>query len=207
MSGAKWHWTFFTKSASAEPVCNYHYGSFSAKAAHWKWGGILSMKLETLHDLYVNELHDLYDAENQVVKALPKMIESSQSTELRNALANHLEETRGQVARLERIFQMHGEDIKGEKCKGLRGIIDEGEDLIKHDDNLNVRDAAIIAAAQKVEHYEMAGYGSVRTWAEMMGHQQAAQLLQQTLNEEGEADKKLTRIAQTLNAEAERGAA
>jgi len=165
------------------------------------------MKLETLHDLYVNELHDLYDAENQIVKALPKMIESSRSTELRNALSNHLEETRTQVRRLEQIFQMHGEDIKGEKCKGLRGIIDEGEDLIKHDDNLNVRDAAIIAAAQKVEHYEMAGYGTVRTWAEMMGHERAAQLLQETLNEEGEADKKLTSIARTLNAEAERGAA
>jgi ferritin-like metal-binding protein YciE len=165
------------------------------------------MKLETLHDLYINELHDLYDAENQIVKALPKMIESSQSTELRTALSNHLEETQTQVRRLEQIFEMHGEDIKGEKCKGLRGIIDEGEDLIKHDDNLDVRDAAIIAAAQKVEHYEIAGYGTVRTWAEMMGHERAAQLLQETLNEEGEADKKLTRIARTLNAEAERGAA
>lgn len=165
------------------------------------------MKLETLHDLYVNELHDLYDAENQIVKALPKMIESSTSTELRIALANHLEETRTQVARLEQIFQMHGEDIEGNKCKGVRGIIDEGEDLIKHDDNLDVRDAAIIAAAQKVEHYEMAGYGTVRTWAEQMGHEKAAQLLQETLNEEGEADKKLSRIARNLNRQAERDVA
>src|SRR5690242_9552377 len=128
------------------------------------------MKLETLHDLYLNELHDLYHAENQIIKALPKMIESSNSTELRNALANHLEQTRTHVDRLEQVFRLHNEEIKGEKCKGMQGIIDEGKDLVKHDDNLDVRDAAIIAACQKVEHYEMAGYGTARTWAEMMNH-------------------------------------
>jgi ferritin-like metal-binding protein YciE len=135
------------------------------------------------------------------------MIESSTSSELRNALSNHLEETRTQVTRLEQIFQLHNEDVKAEKCKGLRGIIDEGEDLIKHDENVIVRDAAIISAAQKVEHYEIASYGTVRTWAELMGHEESARLLQQTLDEEGEADKKLTEIAMALNPEAVRGAA
>jgi ferritin-like metal-binding protein YciE len=165
------------------------------------------MKLESLHELYLNELHDLYDGETQIIKALPKMIESSTSSELRNALSNHLEETRTQVTRLEQIFQLHNEDVKAEKCKGLRGIIDEGEDLIKHDENVIVRDAAIISAAQKVEHYEIASYGTVRTWAELMGHEESARLLQQTLDEEGEADKKLTEIAMALNPEAVRGAA
>jgi ferritin-like metal-binding protein YciE len=164
------------------------------------------MKFETLHDLYLNELHDLYHAENQIIKALPKMIESANLSELRNALSNHLEQTRGHVERLEQVFRLHNEEIEGEKCKGMQGIIDEGKDLIKHDENLDVRDAAIISAAQKVEHYEMAGYGTVRTWAKMMNHDEAAVLLQQTLDEEGEADKKLTEIAMTLNAEAVRRA-
>jgi ferritin-like metal-binding protein YciE len=165
------------------------------------------MKLASLHELYLNELRDLYDGEQQIVKALPKMIESSSSAELRNALANHLEQTRAQVTRLEQIFQLHNEEPKTEKCKGLRGIIDQGADLIKHDENVIVRDAAIISAAQKVEHYEIASYGTVRTWAELMGHDEAAQLLRQTLDEEGEADKKLTEIAMALNPEAVRGAA
>jgi ferritin-like metal-binding protein YciE len=165
------------------------------------------MKLGSLHELYLNELHDLYDGEQQIVKALPKMIESSSSAELRDALSNHLEETRAQVTRLEQIFRLHNEDVKGEKCKGLAGIIDEGKDLIKHDENIIVRDAAIISAAQKVEHYEIASYGTVRTWAELMGHDEAVRLLRQTLNEEGEADKKLTEIAMALNPEAVHGAA
>jgi ferritin-like metal-binding protein YciE len=165
------------------------------------------MKFESLHELYLTELHDLYDGEKQIIKALPKMIDSSTSAELRNALSNHLEETRAQVTRLEQIFRLHNQEVKGEKCKGLEGIIDEGKDLIKHDENVIVRDAAIISAAQKVEHYEIAGYGTVRTWAELMGHEEAAQLLQRTLDEEGEADKKLTEIAMALNPEAVHGAA
>ena len=164
------------------------------------------MKLESLHDLYVKELHDLYDAEEQIVKALPKMIEASSSTQLRTALAEHLEQTREQVRRLEQIFRLHGEEAKGESCKGMSGIIDEGKDIVKHDENPDVRDAGIISAAQRVEHYEMAAYGTVRTWAEQMGHTQAAQLLQQTLEEEGEADKRLTDIAMNLNVEATRRA-
>src|SRR5689334_2152132 len=153
------------------------------------------MKLESLHDLYLHELHDLYNAEEQITKALPKMIEAASSTQLQNALSDHLEQTRTHVERLEQVFRLHNEDIEGNKCKGMKGIIDEGEDLADNDDNLDVRDAAIIAAAQKVEHYEMAGYGTVRTWAELMGHNEAARLLQQTLEEEGQADKRLSQIA------------
>jgi ferritin-like metal-binding protein YciE len=164
------------------------------------------VKLESLHQLYITELHDLYDAENQIIKALPKMIDAANSNQLRTALEEHLEQTRGHVSRLEQIFQMHNEDVKGQKCKGMDGIIDEDKDIVKHDENLGVRDAGIIAGAQKVEHYEIASYGSVRTWAEQMGHTQAAQLLQQTLNEEKEADRKLTQLAESLNTEAVRRA-
>ena len=164
------------------------------------------MKIESLHELYIKELNDLYDAENQIIKALPKMIEASNSDQLRLALSEHLEQTRNQVARLEQVFRLHNEEAEGEKCDGMAGIIDEGKDIIKHDENPDVRDAGIIAAAQRVEHYEMAAYGTVRTWAQQMGHTQAAALLQQTLDEEGEADKRLTQIAMSLNVEAVRRA-
>lgn len=162
------------------------------------------MKVESLHDLYIKELRDLYNAENQIVKALPKMIDAANSSELRNALAQHLDQTREHVTRLEQVFRMHNEDVKGEKCKGMEGIIDEGKDVVSHDENLDVRDAGIIGGAQKVEHYEIASYGSVRTWADQMGHTQDAQLLQQTLNEEKEADRKLTELAEILNVQAAR---
>src|SRR6476660_565729 len=115
------------------------------------------MKFASLHDLYLNELHDLYHAENQILKALPKMIEVTNSSQLRNALSEHLEQTRGQVTRLEQVFRLHNEEIEGQKCKGMAGIIDEGKEIIKHDENPDARDAGIIAAAQKVEHYEIAG--------------------------------------------------
>ena len=160
------------------------------------------MKLESLHELYIHELHDLYSAEEQIIKALPKMIQSAESSELRSALQTHLEETRGHVTRLEEVFRMHNEDAKGEKCKGMEGIINEGKDVVKHKENPSVRDTGIIAGAQKVEHYEIAGYGSVRTWAAQMGHVVAAELLQQTLDEEKQADKILTQLAQSLNVQA-----
>lgn len=165
------------------------------------------MKLETLHDLYLSELRDLYGAEQQIVKALPKVIDKTSNPELRQALEQHLEQTRGHVSRLEEIFQMHGEDAKKQKCKGMDGILDEGDDMIGKDATPEVRDAAIISACQRVEHYEMAAYGSVRTFAEQMGHERAMQLLQQTLDEEGEADKILTGIAERrVNIEATRHA-
>lgn len=165
------------------------------------------MKLETLHDLYLLELKDLYSAEQQIVKALPKVIDKTTNPELRQALENHLEETRGHVSRLEEIFQMHGEEAKETKCKGMEGVLKEGDEMIGKDATPEVRDAAIISACQRVEHYEMAAYGSVRTYAEQMGHDRAAALLQQTLDEEGAADEKLTDIAESrVNTQATRHA-
>ncbi len=165
------------------------------------------MKLESLNDLYIAELKDLYSAEDQIVKALPKVIEKATAPELRQALENHLEETRGHVARLEQIFEMHGEEAKKQKCKGMQGVLAEGEEMIGYDATPEVRDAAIISACQRVEHYEMAAYGTVRTYAEQMGHERAAALLQETLDEEVAADEKLTDIAATrVNVEAARHA-
>jgi len=164
------------------------------------------MKLQSLHELYLKQLRDLYHAEKQIVKSLPKMIDAADSSELRTALQKHLQETQNQVTRLERVFQIHNEKPETETSKGMEGILDEGKDILSHDENRNVRDAGIIAAAQKVEHYEMATYGSVRTWAEQMGHTHAAQLLQETLDEEKQADAKLTEIARTLNIQAVRHA-
>jgi ferritin-like metal-binding protein YciE len=164
------------------------------------------MKFESLHDLYLNELRDLYDAEKRIVKALPKVIEKTNSPELRNALTSHLEQTKGHVTRLEQVFQLHQEEAKTETCDGMKGILAEGEDLLDHAENPDLRDAGIVAACQKVEHYEMASYGSVRTWAEQMGHTRAASILQQTLDEEKQADQKLTQIGERLNTKAVRRA-
>jgi ferritin-like metal-binding protein YciE len=164
------------------------------------------MKFESLHDLYLNELRDLYHAEKQILKALPKVIEKTSSPELQTALSRHLEETKGHVTRLEQVFRLHNEEPKAETCDGMKGILSEGEDILGHDENPAVRDAGIVAACQKVEHYEMAAYGSVRIWAEQMGHTQAAQILQETLDEEKQADKKLTQIGQQLNVESVRRA-
>jgi ferritin-like metal-binding protein YciE len=165
------------------------------------------MKLESLHDLYLSELSDLYSAEKQIVKALPKMIDKTQSPELRQALEDHLDETNGHVERLEQVFEMHGEKPQRQKCKGMEGILAEGDELVGRDATPVVRDAAIISAAQRVEHYEMAAYGTVRTYAEQLGHERAAETLQATLDEETAADEKLTTIAlQRVNVEATRTA-
>ena len=165
------------------------------------------MKLESLYDLYLSELRDLYSAEDQIVKALPKVIEKVESPALRNALTSHLEETRRHVARLEQVFQMHGEEAKKQKCKGMQGVLEEGDEMIGKDALPAVRDAAIISACQRVEHYEIAAYGTVRTYAEQMGQQRAAALLQETLDEEVAADEKLTEIAKSrVNIEATRTA-
>lgn len=154
------------------------------------------MKLESIRDLYVEELKDLYDAENQITQALPKMGQAAQAPELKRAFQEHLKQTEGQIQRLEQIFQHLGTPAKGKKCKGVAGLIAEGEELLKEDAQPEVRDAGLIATAQKVEHYEMAGYGTVRTYAEMLGEREAAKLLQATLDEEGETNKKLTALAE-----------
>jgi ferritin-like metal-binding protein YciE len=163
------------------------------------------MSLDSLHDLYVAELKDLYNAETQLLKALPRMAKAATAPELRAAFTEHLEVTRGQVGRLEKIFGALGVSPKGKKCVAMEGLIAEGKELMEKDGEPSVLDAALIAAAQKVEHYEMAGYGCVRTFANLLGYGDAAALLQATLDEEGEADKKLTALAETvINVEAER---
>jgi len=156
------------------------------------------MKLKTLKDLYVEELRDLYSAENQIIKALPKMAKAASSPELKAAFEQHLEQTRGQVDRLEQIFKTLGEKPTGKTCRAMEGLVEEGEELIKEKPDASVLDAGLISAAQRVEHYEIAGYGSVRTYAQTLGETDAAQLLQQTLDEEGQTDKKLTQLAESL---------
>ena len=160
------------------------------------------MAANSLQELYVEQLQDLFDAEQQIIKALPKMIEAAQSEDLRDALTEHLEVTRKQADRVEKICQDLGEEVKGEKCKGMEGVLKEGSDLVKDVDNEEVRDAAIIAAAQRVEHYEMAGYGTARTYATLLGFDDAASALEETLEEEKEADEKLSSLAEELNADA-----
>jgi ferritin-like metal-binding protein YciE len=155
------------------------------------------MKINSLHDLYLTGLKDLYDCENRIAKALPKMAEAANSQELRNALELHLDQTREQVARLEEIFQELDESPKGVKCKGIEGIIDECEDRMDEDAPAAVSDAALIAAAQQIEHYEVASYGAARAFAMRLGFRDQAELLNRTLQEEGETDKKLTDLAES----------
>ncbi len=165
------------------------------------------MKLNSLEDLFVRELQGLYDGENQLVKALPKMADKASYTELQNAIREHYEQTKGQVRRLEQVFENLGQKAKAEKSEGMRGIIDEGEDMADMEGEPAAIDAGIICAAQKAEHFEIAGYGTVCAYAEMLGHQQAVQLLRQTLEEEKATDKKLTALAERLiNVEAVRTA-
>ena len=162
------------------------------------------MKLESLQDLLVHELKDLYSAENQLVKALPKMAKGAESEDLKAAFEEHLEVTKTQVERLETIFEELGVSPKGKKCKAMEGLIEEGAELLSEDGEPSVKDAALIAAAQKVEHYEIAGYGCARTYAQLLGMDKAAELLQETLDEEGETDKKLTELAESVvNVEAQ----
>jgi ferritin-like metal-binding protein YciE len=164
------------------------------------------MELESLQELYVDELKDLYSAEKQIVKALPKMVKNATNPELKEAFSNHLDETEGHVQRLEKIFQMLGEKAGGKKCKGMEGLIEEAKELLEEDASEEVLDAGLISKAQHVEHYEMAGYGTVRTYAEQLGFADQAKLLQQTLDEEGKANELLTQIAESsVNLEAEEG--
>ena len=162
------------------------------------------MELETLEDLYVEELKDLYSAENQILKALPKMIKAATHTKLKRAFTAHERQTRQHAKRLERVCKELGKSPKGKKCEGMEGLLKEGASLIKERPDKDVLDAGLIAAAQHVEHYEMAGYGCVRTYARLLGYESQAQLLQQTLDEEGDTDKLLTVLAESsINIDAE----
>lgn len=157
---------------------------------------------EGLRELYIDELKDLYSAENQLVKALPKMAKAAAAAELRQGFEKHLKQTQGQVQRLEKIFQALGESPKGKKCKGMEGLIEEGSEAMEEDYEGSVMDAALIGAAQRVEHYEIAGYGTVRSMAETLGEDDHVALLEQTLEEEKETDQKLTEIAGQINTQA-----
>lgn len=159
------------------------------------------MKREALRDLYVEELKDLYSAENQLVKALPKLAKAAESDQLRSAFEEHLGQTREHVSRLEQIFKGLEESPKGKTCKGMQGLVEEGSETMKEDYEGEEMDAALIAAAQRVEHYEIAGYGCVRTYADLLGETEAVGLLELTLQEEKTADEKLTDIAEQMKVE------
>jgi|SRR5512133_3340713 ferritin-like metal-binding protein YciE len=161
------------------------------------------MKLESLRELLIEQCQDLYSAEQQLVEALPKMAETANAPALKSAFRQHLEQTKSHVMRLDQVFNSFPNADKDDKdCKGMQGLIKEGKEMIKEDAEPEVKDAGLIAAAQRVEHYEIAGYGCARTFAQLLGLNDIARLLQQTLDEEGEADKKLTAIAERINVEA-----
>ncbi|HEX4128922.1 MAG TPA: ferritin-like domain-containing protein [Pirellulales bacterium] len=161
------------------------------------------MKVNSLEDLFVHELKDLYSAEKQLIKALPKMAKGATSEKLKEAIQEHLEETKGQVERLEKIFESLDKTGRGVTCKAMQGLVEEGSETLELDTEDVLRDAAIIAAAQRVEHYEMAGYGTARAYAELLGLDDAARLLQETLDEEKAADEKLNELAMSeINVEA-----
>jgi ferritin-like metal-binding protein YciE len=160
------------------------------------------METNRLKHLYVEELKDLYSAESQIVKALPKMIKAATSEDLRAGFEGHLEQTKGHVSRLEEIFKALGESPKGKKCKGMEGLIKEGAEMIEEDPAPEELDAGLISAAQRVEHYEIAGYGCVSTYAKLLREDEAVSLLRETLEEEKETDEKLTQLAESINLEA-----
>ncbi len=165
--------------------------------------GLFSESLNSFDDLFTHQLEDLYDAEHQLLDALPKMADASGSGDLKNAFNTHLMETREHVRRLEQVFQLLGKEAKRTTCPAMKGIVKEGSETISAKGDPHVKDAALIASAQRVEHYEIAGYGTLRTLARQVGRDDVATLLQKTLDEEGSADKKLTRLAEShINAQA-----
>lgn len=164
------------------------------------------MKLDSLETLYIEELRDLYNAESQLVKALPKMAKGATSSDLKQAFEEHLEQTKVHVERLEEIFEHLDKSPKGKTCKAMKGLIEEGSEILEEEGDESVIDAALIGAAQRVEHYEIAAYGTVRTFANLLGEDEATALLQETLDEEGETDKRLTELAEeVINVEATAG--
>lgn len=168
-------------------------------------GLFTSTEFNSLEDLFCDQIQDLYDAEQRLTKALPKMAGAAESPQLQKAFEQHLRETENQINRLERVFALLNKDVESKTCEAMKGLIAEGDEVIQAKGDPDVKDAALIAAAQRVEHYEMAGYGTARTFAQRLGLQEAAQLLQETLNEEGATDHKLTELAeQAINVKAAR---
>lgn len=163
------------------------------------------MQNDSLRRLYIDELRDLYNAETQLVKALPKMAKASSKAELRQAFEEHLRQTSEQVSRLEQIFESLNEKPTGKKCLGMEGLVKEAAETMREEYEDAVMDAAVIGAAQRVEHYEIAGYGTVKAFAELLGEQQHVSLIEQTLGEEKAADEKLTQLSEDINSQAEEG--
>ena len=157
------------------------------------------MSVENLEQLFINELKDIYSAEKQITKALPKMAKAAQSEELRSAFQEHLEQTKEHIERLDQIFEKLGKTSRGKTCHGMQGLIEEGQEIMEEAQKGDVRDAGLISAAQRVEHYEIAAYGTVRTYANLLGRKDAVKLLEQTLEEEKETDEKLNEIAEQVN--------
>jgi ferritin-like metal-binding protein YciE len=155
------------------------------------------MSLDSLEQLFLEELKDIYNAEKQLTRALPRMAKAAESPELQQAFTKHLRETEGQIQRLERIFKELGQAVRGKKCKGMEGLVEEGKEKMEEEGEAPVLDAALIAAAQKVEHYEIAAYGCLRTYAQLLGYDEAERLLQQTLEEEEATDKTLTQLGES----------
>src|SRR6266705_5189279 len=156
------------------------------------------MKLDSLQKLFVEQLRDGYNAENQLLKAMPKMAKNASSDELRQAFEDHLEATKEHVERLEQVFKDLDEKPKGKTCQGMKGLVEEGSEMVEQNGEESVLDAGIIAGAQKIEHYEIATYGTLRTWANLLGQDDTAELLQQTLDEEGDTDKRLNELAEDI---------
>ena len=161
------------------------------------------MSIENLDDLFLHELKDVYDAEKQILKALPKMAKAASTDELRVAFEDHRDQTKEQVARLEKVFKLLEKPARGKKCMGMEGLLEEGAEFMKEDAQPAVMDAGLIAAAQKVEHYEIASYGTLATYGKILGLDEAVELLEETLAEEKETDEKLTELASQINVEAE----
>lgn len=159
-------------------------------------------KMKSLEDFLVEELKDLYSAEKQLTKALPKMAKAANSDDLKKAFEDHLKETEGQIARLDKISKITGKSLGGKKCKAMEGLIEEGKEIMEEDCTPEVRDVALIAAAQKVEHYEIASYGCAKTYARLLGYSEVEELLEETQQEESSADEKLTALSEELNVEA-----
>jgi ferritin-like metal-binding protein YciE len=162
-------------------------------------------KINTLHDVYVEQLKDLYSAETQLIKALPKMAKAANDATLQKGFEEHLEQTKVHAERLEEIFEELDEKPTGKKCKAMAGLVEEGSEAIGEDASPEAKDAMLIAAAQRVEHYEIAGYGCVKTYAKLLGYEDASKLLEETLGEEVATDEKLTEAAESINVEAEKG--
>ena len=187
----------FLKNARFQKAIAKNSKPFKSRVANPETMRFTALKLDSLRDLLIEELRDLYSAETQLLDALPKIAEAATSSELKLALRHHLEETKQQVSRLERVFQQLGENSSGEVCEAMKGLIKEGEVLVKSEGDPDVRDAGLVGAAQRVEHYEIAGYGTARSLARRLGESDIAETLQQTLHEEAQADKKLTAIAES----------